>query len=85
MVLGAWGLKLPFLHPLFRLWKAYLQTCCLYVLGKGTKKKRAGSRKKWAEVKEAMEDEELELETYEGGLDPVVGWLEWKESTSRNV
>ena len=62
----------------FKLWKAYLQTRCLYVLGKGTKKKRAGSRKKWAEMKEAMEDEELELETYEDGLDPVVGWLEWK-------
>lgn len=62
----------------FKLWKAYLQTRCLYVLGKGTKKKRAGSRKKWAEMKEAMEDEELELETYEDGLNPVVGWLEWK-------
>lgn len=62
----------------FKLWKAYLQMRSLYVLGKGTKKKRAGSRKKWAEMKEAMEDEELELETYENGLDAVVGWLEWK-------
>jgi len=62
----------------FKLWKAYLQMRCLYVLGKGTKKKRAGSRKKWAEMKEAMEDEEFELETYDDGLDPVVGWLEWK-------
>lgn len=62
----------------FKLWKAYLQMRCLYVLGKGTKKKRAGSRKKWAEMKEAMEDEELELEEYDSGLHPVVGWPEWK-------
>ena len=25
-----------------------------------------------------MEDEEADLESYEDGLDPVVGWLEWK-------
>ncbi|KAF8321100.1 spliceosome complex protein [Clavulina sp. PMI_390] len=62
----------------FKLWKAYLQMRCFYVLGKGSKKKRAGGKKKWAEMKDAMEDEELELETYEGGLDPVVGWAEWK-------
>lgn len=62
----------------FKLWKAYLQMRCLYVLGKGTRKKRAGSRKKWAEMKESMEDEELEIEEYESGLNPVVGWPEWK-------
>lgn len=50
----------------------------LYVLGKGTRKKRSGGRKKWTEMKLAMEDEEAEMETYEEGLDPVVGWAEWK-------
>ncbi len=62
----------------FKLWKAYLQTRCSYVLGKGVKPKRAGGRKKWAEMKELIEEEELEFEHYEGGLDPVVGWPEWK-------
>lgn len=62
----------------FKLWKAYLQMRCLYVLGKGTKKKRAGSRKKWAEMSEAMEDEQYELESFESALHPAIGWSEWK-------
>ncbi|KDQ10160.1 hypothetical protein BOTBODRAFT_137085 [Botryobasidium botryosum FD-172 SS1] len=62
----------------FKLWKAYLQTRCLYVLGKGVKPKRAGGRKKLAEMKEALEEEVYEEEKYEGGLDGVVGWQEWK-------
>ncbi|QRV75410.1 pre-mRNA-splicing factor SYF1 [Ceratobasidium sp. AG-Ba] len=62
----------------YKLWKAYLQMRSFYVLGKAIKPKRAGARKKYAEMKEAMEDEEIEQETYEGGLDGVVGWEEWK-------
>jgi pre-mRNA-splicing factor SYF1 len=62
----------------FKLWKAYLQMRCLYVLGKGTKPKRAGGRKKWADMKESIGDEELEMERYDGGLDPALGWVEWK-------
>ncbi len=30
------------------------------------------------EMKELIEEEELEFEYYEGGLNPVVGWPEWK-------
>lgn len=62
----------------FKLWKAYLQMQCLYVLGKGVKPKRASGRKKLAEMKEALEEEALEDEKYGGGLDGFVGWQEWK-------
>ncbi|KAG9082329.1 pre-mRNA-splicing factor syf1 [Ceratobasidium sp. UAMH 11750] len=62
----------------FKLWKAYLQMRCFYVLGKAHKPKRAGARKKYAEMREAMEDEGLEQETWEGGLDGAIGWEEWK-------
>ncbi|KAG8708140.1 pre-mRNA-splicing factor syf1 [Ceratobasidium sp. 395] len=62
----------------FKLWKAYLQMRCFYVLGKGTKPKRAGARKKYAEMREAMEDEGIEQEIYDGGLDGALGWEEWK-------
>ncbi|CAG7854030.1 Pre-mRNA-splicing factor SYF1 [Serendipita indica DSM 11827] len=62
----------------FKLWKAYLQMRCLYVLGKGVKPKRAGGRKKLAEMREALEDELAYAETWEAGLDGVVGWEEWK-------
>ncbi|KAG9122719.1 pre-mRNA-splicing factor syf1, partial [Ceratobasidium sp. 392] len=51
----------------FKLWKAYLRMRTFYVLGKAIKPKRAGARKKYAEMKEAMEDEGLEQETWEGG------------------
>lgn len=62
----------------FKLWKAYLSMRMFYVLGKGQKKKRAGARKKYAEMKESMEEEAIDQETYEGGLDGVLGWEEWK-------
>ncbi|KAG9097903.1 pre-mRNA-splicing factor syf1, partial [Ceratobasidium sp. 370] len=62
----------------FKLWKAYLQMRCFYVLGKAHKPKRAGARKKYAEMGEAMEEEALEQETWEGGLDGTIGWEEWK-------
>jgi len=62
----------------FKLWKSYLQMRMLYVLGKGIKPKRAGGRKKLAEVKDALEDELAAAETWNGGLDGVIGWEEWK-------
>ncbi|KAG8815507.1 pre-mRNA-splicing factor syf1, partial [Serendipita sp. 399] len=62
----------------FKLWKAYLQMRCLYVLGKATKPKRAGGRKKLAEMREALEDELENAETWGSGLDGVIGWEEWK-------
>ena len=62
----------------FKLWKSYLQTRMSYVLGRLVTKKRAGGRKKFPEMREALEDEKEDLEQWEGGLDGVVGWEEWK-------
>ncbi|KAI0047958.1 spliceosome complex protein [Auriscalpium vulgare] len=62
----------------FKLWKAYLQMRMSYVLGKQLTKKRAGGRKKFPEMKDALEEEQEDLEEWEGGLDGVVGWEEWK-------
>ncbi|CCM02931.1 uncharacterized protein FIBRA_05046 [Fibroporia radiculosa] len=62
----------------FKLWKSYLQTRMSYVLGKLIVKKRAGGRKKFPEMREALEDEKEDMEQWEGGLDGVVGWEEWK-------
>jgi pre-mRNA-splicing factor SYF1 len=62
----------------FKLWKSYLFTRMGYVLGKLVAKKRAGGRKKFAEMKDALEEEKEDLEEWEGGLDPVIGWEEWK-------
>lgn len=62
----------------FKLWKSYLETRSWYVLGKASKPKRSGGRKKLQEMKEALEDEQAEMLTWEGGLDGVVGWEEWK-------
>lgn len=62
----------------FKLWKAYLETRSWYVLGKAIKPRRAGGRKKLQEMKEALEDEQAEMLTWEGGLNPVIGWEEWK-------
>ena len=62
----------------FKLWKAYLETRSWYVLGKATKMKRAGGRKKLQEMKDALDDEKDELPKWEGGLDGIVGWQEWK-------
>ncbi len=62
----------------FKLWKSYLLTRMSYVLGKPVHKKRGGGRKKFPEMKDALEDEREDQEKWEGGVDPVVGWEEWK-------
>ncbi|EJD05741.1 spliceosome complex protein [Fomitiporia mediterranea MF3/22] len=62
----------------FKLWKSYLHLRMSYVLGKFVQKKRAGGKKKLPEMKEALEDEKEDLEQWEGGLDGVVGYEEWK-------
>jgi pre-mRNA-splicing factor SYF1 len=49
-----------------------------FVLGKQVVKKRAGGKKKFPEMKEALEDAEEDLGQWETSLDPVVGWEEWK-------
>ena len=62
----------------FKLWKAYLQTRMNYVLGLKVVKKRAGGRKKFPDMKNALEEEKEDLEEWTSGLDPIVGWEEWK-------
>ncbi|GBE82367.1 Pre-mRNA-splicing factor SYF1 [Sparassis crispa] len=62
----------------FKLWKSYLQTRMSFVLGKLVVKKRAGGRKKFPEMREALEDAREDMEQWEGGLDGIVGWEEWK-------
>lgn len=62
----------------FKLWRSYLQTRMSFVLGKLIVKKRAGGKKKFPEMREALEDDKEDLEQWEGGLDGVVGWEEWK-------
>jgi pre-mRNA-splicing factor SYF1 len=67
----------------FKLWKAYLQMRMSFVLGTPSvkNKKRAGGRKKFPEMKEALEEEREEIdemERWEGGLDGIVAWEEWK-------
>jgi pre-mRNA-splicing factor SYF1 len=62
----------------FKLWKSYLLMRMSYVLGKPVLKKRAGGRKKMPEMREALEQEVEDLEQWQGGLDPAVGWHEWK-------
>ena len=62
----------------FKLWKSYLHMRMSYVLGKFIQKKRAGGRKKFPEIKEALEDEHEDMEKWEGGLNGIVGWEEWK-------
>jgi pre-mRNA-splicing factor SYF1 len=49
-----------------------------YVLGRQVIKKRAGGRKKLPEMKDALEEEKEDLESWEDGLDGVVGWQEWR-------
>jgi pre-mRNA-splicing factor SYF1 len=63
---------------LFKLWKLYLQMRVSYVLGPLPVKKRVGGKKRFPEMKEALEEEGEDLERWEGGLDSVVGWEEWK-------
>ncbi|KIY43646.1 protein prenylyltransferase [Fistulina hepatica ATCC 64428] len=62
----------------FKLWKSYLKMRMSYVLGKPVVKKKAGGKKKFAEMKDALEDEREDLDEWENGLDGVVGWEEWK-------
>lgn len=62
----------------FKLWKSYLQMRMSYVLGHPVSKKKSGGKKKFPEMKDALEDEREDLEQWEGGLDGVVGWEEWK-------
>ncbi|KAI0035756.1 spliceosome complex protein [Vararia minispora EC-137] len=62
----------------FKFWRAYLQMRMYYVLGRQTPHKRSGGKKRLPEMKEALEDEQEYLEDWEGGLDGLVGWEEWK-------
>ncbi|KAG6836647.1 hypothetical protein H0H93_005477 [Arthromyces matolae] len=62
----------------FKLWKSYLNMRMSFVLGKLVVKKKAGGRKKFPEMKDALEEEQDNLEEWEDSLDPIVGWEEWK-------
>ena len=62
----------------FKLWKAYLNMRMSFVLGKLIVKKKSGGKKKFPEMKDALEEGEEELEQWETSLDPIVGWEEWK-------
>ncbi|KAF8699260.1 HAT (Half-A-TPR) repeats protein, partial [Rhizoctonia solani] len=62
----------------YKLWKAYLSMRTYYILGKATKQKRSGARKKYATMQEMIEEDEFDAESWEGGLNGVVGWEEWK-------
>ncbi|RDB20992.1 Pre-mRNA-splicing factor SYF1 [Hypsizygus marmoreus] len=62
----------------FKLWKSYLNMRMSFVLGKLVVKKKAGGKKKFPEMKDALEDEAEDLEEWVGSLDAVVGWEEWK-------
>ncbi|THH33001.1 hypothetical protein EUX98_g1190 [Antrodiella citrinella] len=52
----------------FKLWRSYIQTRMSFVLGKLIIKKRAGGRKKFPEMREALEEEKEDLEQWEGVL-----------------
>ena len=62
----------------YKLWKSYLQMRMSYVLGKQLIKKKAGGKKRLPDIKDAIEEEQEDLEQWEGGLDGVVGWEEWR-------
>ncbi len=62
----------------FKLWKSYLQMRMSYILGKQLIKKRAGGKKRLPDIKDALEEEQEDMEQWDGGLDGVVGWEEWK-------
>lgn len=62
----------------FKLWKSYLNMRMSFILGRLIIKKRAGGKKKLPEMKDALGDELEDLEQWEGGLDGVIGWEEWK-------
>lgn len=48
------------------------------MLGRATKPKRTGGRKKFAPMKDDLEAEMDDLEKWDGGLDGILGWQEWK-------
>jgi pre-mRNA-splicing factor SYF1 len=62
----------------FKLWKSYLQMRMSYVLGKLVMKKKSGGKKRFPDMKDALEEERGELEQWKGGLDGIVSWEEWK-------
>ena len=63
----------------FKLWKAYLHMRMSFVLGNPVIKKRAGGKKKFPDMKEALEEEqENYMEQWNGGLNGVVGLEERK-------
>lgn len=62
----------------FKLWKSYLTMRVSYVLGKRVVKKRAGGKRKFPDMKNALEEEAEDQEEWEQGLHPTVGWEEWK-------
>jgi pre-mRNA-splicing factor SYF1 len=62
----------------FKLWKAYLNMRLSFVCGKLIIRKRAGGKKKFPEMKEALEEEMEDIEEWENGLDGILGWEEWK-------
>ena len=62
----------------YKLWKSYLTMRMSFVLGKLVMKKKAGGRKKFPDMKDALEEEKEDLEQWEGGLHGIVGWEEWK-------
>lgn len=62
----------------FKLWKSYLNMRMSFVLGRLVPKKKAGGKKKLPEMKDALDEEKEDLEQWEGGLDGIVGWEEWK-------
>ncbi|KAF9458638.1 hypothetical protein BDZ94DRAFT_1270105 [Collybia nuda] len=62
----------------FKLWKSYLNMRMSFVLGRLIIKKKSGGRKKLPEMRDALEDEKEDLEQWEGGLDPIIGWEEWR-------
>ncbi|KAJ7684690.1 hypothetical protein DFH06DRAFT_1288921 [Mycena polygramma] len=62
----------------FKLWKSYLIMRMSFVLGRLVLRKKAGGKKKFPEMKDALEEEKEDLEEWDGGLDGVVGWEEWK-------
>nr|GAT59586.1 predicted protein [Mycena chlorophos] len=62
----------------FKLWKSYLTMRMSFVCGRLVVRKRAGGKKKFPAMKDALEEEAEDLEQWEGGLDSVLGWQEWK-------
>lgn len=62
----------------FKMWKSYLNVRIAHVLGKPIVRKRAGGKKKFPEMKEALEEALEYPDEWEVALDPVVGWEEWK-------